>query len=293
MDKRGELKQTGTLLNSDIVVLTNISQSHMEKLGSLQNIIKAKGELLKSVKKTGTIYINGDNENTLKALKYSNTKDVRYYGKNDIKLLANNHNLLGDHNIINAVCAYKIAHDQGVDRSQLNKQLTRLKTPKGRLRLLKGVKKSVLIDDTYNSSPLSATYAIKAVADYHRKNKLKGRKIAVLGGMLELGKFENEGHRLVGNELVMNGFNEVVLVGKLAKKYDYDNQLTNSDLKTYMSKDNKTTIKLIKSNIKPEKGDILLFKASQGIRLEKTLEKILYNQKLSNKLLVRQDKRWS
>jgi len=145
------------------------------------------------------------------------------------------------------------------------------------MRLLKGINKSLIIDDTYNSSPVALSSALNSL------KKLKGRKIVVLGDMLELGTYSVEAHKKIGKEveadiLVTVGIraNKILEVAKVKKKYCFD--------------DSVTTGLEVEKLIKP--GDIILVKGSQVLRMEKVVEIIMAEKERKEELLVRQDKEW-
>ena len=292
MDRVGELTETGNFLNPHAVVITNISESHMLKLGSLEAIKKAKSELLYTLRPGGVAFINWDNENIRDVIeKNFNDLLVQKYSFSDpLPYLPTQ--LLGSHNYLNSVGAYKVGQYFGLSDDELIKGLKALTTPKGRLKIIEGINDSIIIDDTYNSSPVSAKYALDAVTNYYKSQNLTGRKIAVLGGMSELGDFEDRGHDLVGDYVVAEGFDELVLVDELGAKISNSEKLKNSNVHVLMSADVKSAGELVKTKLKPQKGDIILVKASQSKRLEITVELLMKNPSDAEKLLVRQDARW-
>lgn len=293
MDRKGELKETGEFLNPDIVVLTNISESHMEKLGSLEAIIDAKFELVKTVKAGGKVYLNWSNENVQKGAHKFGVKEAIKYGEKIDEIIIKNSKLIGIHNLVNLQCAYLIARAEKISKVKILGEVRTIKNPKGRLSLIDGVNGSYIIDDSYNASPVSAVSALQAVSDFLNQRKLKGRKIAVLGGMLELGSYEDEGHRLVGNELAKQKFDILLTVGPLSRKILVSQLIQNFNIKIYSSETLEDAFDILTNKIIPSTDDVILFKASQGIRLEKIIPSIMEDAKKSTQLLVRQDQRWS
>jgi len=293
MDKSGELIKTGKFINPDVVVLTNVSESHMQFFKSQDEIIKGKGDLLKSVKREGSIYINWDSELAQKAEKYSNTKDIYKYSQKDVSLLPKGLKMLGEHNRTALACAYMLALEKGVEKSKLTKKIMKLTPPKGRLNVLRGINGSTIIDDSYNgSAPDSVLSSFSAADDLFEENNLKGKKIAVLGAMLELGNFEDEAHKSVGDEIVKMDYDYVILSGELARKYDINKVISNTKAIVSKISDHEEAVDYIKTKIKPTSEDLLLFKGSQGTRLEKIIEPLLIDPSKSPTLLPRQDARW-
>ncbi len=297
MDFAGELTITGNFLKPHIGVITNISESHMEKLGTLENIIKAKADLVHTIRKEGKVYINWDNGNIrtitkmipgyLNVIKYG-VDEVPGYSAESINELIEERSskyrnlkfdyipfkFTGKHNILNAVGAFAIAYENGVDIDRIINKMHNIVPPKGRMNLRQTDNGYVIIDDTYNSSPVSAVKAIEETSKYHLDNNLGGRKIAVLGGMRELGSYENEGHSIVGDMIAEEKFDVLVLVGSLSKKYQLSKKLKKSNTQTLYFNDNQEASNYIADTIKPQKGDIILFKASRAFKLEEIIEKV-------------------
>lgn len=176
----------------------------------------------------------------------------------------------------------------GMNLVQISEALSEYKGPKGRLKILKGIKNSIIIDDTYNASPASTHLAIETIGD------LKGpRKIVVLGDMLELGRYTIEAHEEVGNFL-KNDFNLLITVGSRAKfiAESAANQMPAGNIHKFETSD-EAKLK-VKELIK--EGDIVLIKGSQGMRMEKIVEEIMADPAVAGgkkkELLVRQSKRW-
>lgn len=294
MDRKGELAEVGAFIKPDIVVLTNISESHMEKLGTMDDIIEAKAELVQSLSPdTGVAYLNWTNPFVrLIADKYPPHKIVQY-GEDFERELTENSNLIGDHNLMNLQCAYKIAKNFNVQSKNLVDALHSIKSPKGRLNHLDGINGSIIFDDTYNSSPVSCLASLKAIRDFSYNKNLNGRKIAVLGGMLELGSFEKEGHKAVGEAVLEYDVDILLLVGELAQKILLGIPQIPPTLKILSAPDIESAVKIINEEIQPRLGDVILVKASQGIRLEKVVAEILADKSIAKDVLVRQDEKWS
>jgi len=151
----------------------------------------------------------------------------------------------------------------------------------------------LVIDDTYNSSPFACESALKTLKEIKTKNT-SGRKIAILGDMLELGRHTLEAHQNIG-KIAKENLNEendfLMVVGPRAKG------IKEGALESGMKKENIFEFlnsveagNFIKTFI--QKGDIILVKGSQGIRMEHVVEAILLDQKNKKNLLVRQDEEW-
>jgi UDP-N-acetylmuramoyl-tripeptide--D-alanyl-D-alanine ligase len=158
-------------------------------------------------------------------------------------------------------------------------------SPPGRMTVIEGTNNSTLIDDTYNSSPIAVSAAIEVL-----RAMSATRKIAVLGDMLELGKFTESAHREAGEALV-GVADTIITVGLRARSIAIGAVEKGFKKENIYSFDNSTqTSDFLKDFIIP--GDLLLFKASQGIRLERTVASLMSHPELASKLLARQEKEW-
>jgi UDP-N-acetylmuramoyl-tripeptide--D-alanyl-D-alanine ligase len=158
--------------------------------------------------------------------------------------------------------------------------------PPGRMRLLIGINETLIIDDTYNSSPFACEFALKTLKEI----KSKGRTIAVLGDMLELGKHTNEAHKNIG-KIARENCDVLFVVGPRAQN------IKEGAIEAGMNKEKIFEFansieagEFIKTFVR--NGDIVLIKGSQGMRMERTVEAILLDKENKNKLLVRQDEEW-
>ncbi|MCK5027793.1 MAG: hypothetical protein KAS07_05230, partial [Candidatus Pacebacteria bacterium] len=154
------------------------------------------------------------------------------------------------------------------------------------LRLLEGIKGSIVIDDTYNASPVAVLAGLETV----KRLKTKGRKIAVLGDMLELGGVAIEAHKEVG-EAVGKSCNFLFAVGPRAR-YIIDGALIGgmSEKNIVEFPDAHTAGKHVERMLK--KDDIVFVKGSQGMRMEKAVEEIMAHPENKGQVLARQEKEW-
>ena len=293
MDRLGEIAETCQLIKPRIGVVTFINPTHQEKLKTLENIIKAKGELLEALPSDGVAVLNWDDENA-RSLHKKFEGPIVWYGKAEEAEIRPDFitveiPLLGEHQIYNVLAAAAVGKVCGLTNKGINNSIKKLKPLKSRLNLLNGINGSEILDDTYNSSPKSAAAALKVLKNFPAK-----RRIAVLGDMLELGDFEEEAHRLVGRMVAESGVDVLITVGKRAKLIC--NSAVHCAMRTevrYYSVDScDAVLKTLKEKIKPRKGDIILVKGSRGMRMEKIVEKLLKDPSKASKLLVCQDVRW-
>ena len=167
---------------------------------------------------------------------------------------------------------------------EITEGLSRYQGMPGRLRVLSGIKGTVIIDDTYNAAPASMELALDTL-----KECSAPRKVAILGDMLELGTYSMEAHRMIGNK-VGHLVHLLICVGEKA-------QLIADSASTNMAKDQILTFHTsdearMKVQELLREGDLVLVKGSQGIRMEKVVEEIMAEPEKKRDLLVRQSKKW-
>ncbi len=285
MDRAGELTETTKMFPPDIAVITTINHVHLEKLGSVEAIANAKAEILYGIKENGVAVLNKQNPWVRKiGQKFADEGGkVVWYPSNkylaDIKVP--NH-LLGDHNIKNALCVATVYKLLGLTNQEISDGLKNLKLPKGRLNVIQGKNGSVLIDDTYNANPESTKYALKVLNDYPGK-----RRVAILGDMLELGKYSVRDHRNIGRYIKKLKVDLLITVGNKSVDIKESSKLKNS---FWFDSSNKAPE--IKTIIAQKPGDVILIKGSQGIRMERITKELMNNPNEATSLLVRQDVRW-
>lgn len=191
---------------------------------------------------------------------------------------------LGKSQAWSAAAAAAIGSVIGMNLVQIDEALRDYHGPKGRLKILRGIKNSNIIDDTYNASPASTHLALETLRDVPAL-----RKIAVLGDMLELGEHSEKAHRDIGifaSEIV----DVLVCIGPLAKLITESASNKLPPDKIFMF-DNSNEAKLKVRELVHE-HDLILVKGSQGMRMEKIVEEIVAEPSQAKNLLVRQSKKW-
>jgi UDP-N-acetylmuramoyl-tripeptide--D-alanyl-D-alanine ligase len=318
--KPGDIKRNVIpWLKPNIVVITRFPDKpvHVEFFGSVDKIIEEKSALAYAVKKDGILILNHDDEKVYSLHQKSNCKTVSFglhdnstyhaiyptylYTTRDgikvpsgisFKLEHNGNtfpvtlpNMVGMHNVGQALSAIACACEIGCDLLESISAIGEYTNPPSRLSLLEGINNSVIIDDTYNSSPVAVISAIEVLRDIEGE-----RKIAVLGDMLELGKFTEEEHRNIGDKIV--GVADVLVVVGPRAKIIAEEALSKGfvEKNIYIFDSSKTAGSFLEGIV--EKGDIVLIKGSQGVRLERAVEAIMKHKELKKKLICRQDKEW-
>lgn len=313
-DHPGDIKKLCQLVGVKVGVVTEVSEAHTEFLGNLEDVAEEKGELIKSLPATGIAVLNYDNKFVHK-MKDISKAPVVFYGlsegadlnaKNitteikDLKVRTAFHvdnqgeeveiilnNVLGDHLIYSALAAIAVGRSFDLDILTIAKSLEDLEIPQGRMRLIAGIKNTMLIDDTYNSSPLAVKKAILELAKIQSGND----KYAVLGDMLELGPLSEQLHQEIGQLIAMQNIDYLVTVGELSR--DVIRGAVNANMskdKCFNFKDSREAGLFLQNKIVP--GDILLIKGSQSIRMERIIKELMAQPQKAKDLLVRQDKSW-
>jgi len=262
MQGLGEIDLLAKMVRPHIAVVTNIGEAHLEHLKSQRNIAKAKAEIFGCQTQKDYAVINADDEHfeSLK-LKTKSSKiltfgilekaDFRPKDLAGIKLP-----VPGEHNIYNALAAIAVAKILKVKKSSIKNGLEKFRPSTNRWDVINRPDGVKIINDTYNASPQSMTAALKVLA------WLKGRKIAVLGDMYELGGRTKAAHQRIGKLVRQLDIDHFISIGKLSKDMGA----------TYHYTTKKPAIKKLRQLIKP--GDRILIKASRGMHLEEVVEAI-------------------
>ena len=284
MNKFGEISTLTNIAKPTIGVITNIGTAHIGNLGSRENILKAKLEILEGLK--GPIIINNDNDLLNKWQKDNYDKyQIITYGidnksdyqatnityndlgssfklNNDTILL----NVLGKHFIYNTLVAYAICDIFKIEHELLKDVFNNLELEEHRMNLVKK-NNYLIIDDTYNASYDSVYYDLEILKSF------KERKIVVLGDILELGEYGPEIHQNIGKLINKANTDILITIGPLSN-YINEEAVKNDFNKdnSYHFKSNDEAIKCI-NNIK-EENDVILLKASHSMNFLEILNNI-------------------
>lgn len=285
----GEISRLTAIARPDAAVITNIGLSHIEKLGSRQNILKAKMEILEGLSNNGLVILNGD-DNLLYALKGLLKHRIVYYGMEEwADYRAHNIRNMGEnglsftllaekcefevyvpvpgiHNIYNALAAIATGIEFGLAPEKIIKGLAEYVPGEMRLSIsnISGIK---LINDAYNASPQSMEAAIDVLKDAGKGM----RKVAILGDMLEMGSWAPDAHYGVGRYAAYRGVNRLIAVGRYAQSMAgaaIDGGMDPVSVSTYDTIE--AVIEHLDSLIRP--GDAVLIKGSRGMKMEKAAD---------------------
>lgn len=192
-------------------------------------------------------------------------------------------NMIARHHLYGALAAAAVGLHFGINLITIAESIENIEPPKHRMALKRGIKNSTIVDDTYNASPLSTHAALDALTDLNRAIKIMGhpssdaistgggRRVAVLGDMRELGKYEFEAHRTIGN-LAAERCDVLVTVGAAGKIIadSAANQMRTGAIFSFSTSEEAAP----KVQEIIQEGDIVLVKGSRAMEMEKVVEEI-------------------
>ncbi len=299
MDHAGEIRVLTNIAHPTMCVISNIGSSHIKTLGSRENILKAKLEILEGTSKESPIAINNDNDLLNNWIKTNNTthdiitygidtksdvmaKDIECFEDKSIFTLEINNKVGaqvasypkveipvgGRHFVYNALSAICVGLENNIDIEKIIEGIKKVELTKRRMQIVKGKNGVTIINDTYNANYES----MKAGLEY--LHSVKGnRKIAILGDMLNLGDYETELHGKIGEEVVKSEVSVLITVGEASRNIvKRALELGTIKNKIYECKTNEEAIKFAKEELK--EGDIVLVKASNAMHFDEIVNNI-------------------
>jgi len=316
VDRPSDMKSLTQWLTPDIVVLTRLPDVpvHVEFFNAPEDVIAEKMQLVHALKEDGILIYNNDDEKIRKELEnvrqqsfgFSRYSPSHFNTCGDTVLYENGkavgvecvlehigeevifqvYGSLGMQHAYNYAAAIAVGTQFDVPLFEAAKALATHLPPPGRMRIIEGVKDTLILDDTYNSSPVASEQALQTV----RELQGVGRKIVVLGDMLELGRYSSREHERIG-ELVAESADILLTLGVRARKIAegaLENGMSEKVIFQYENIDRAghELLEMLEPN------DVVLVKASQGMRAEKLVERIMAHPEQAKELLCRQDKTW-
>lgn len=306
-DHPGDIKSLTEWLKIDIAVITKIGDVpvHVEFFPSPADVVKEKSYLIDCLKENGTLVLFADDKkvsnlaNNVKknvltfgisdmatvtasniSVMYNDYKmpegitfSINYKGNSDnIKI----HGILGKQQVYPIIAACAVGISKEIPIPKIIDAFEYQSAPRGRMNILEGINGSTIIDDTYNSSPDALREGLNTLASL----QVSGKRVAVLGDMMELGNFSAEEHRKAGVQ-ALQSCDILITVGPRSKVMNPDgmNFKTSVEAGEYL--------KSIVAN-----GDVIFIKGSQSMRMERVSKILLANPEKAGELLVRQEKEW-
>lgn len=290
MDKFGEIDYLSGIVQPDIGVITNIGDAHIEKLGSRENIFRAKCELIPHIRTGGLLILNADDA-MLAALRGRTPVDTVFCGKaegaeyrsqvtggdgvshihchlttprmdREVKIPA-----LGEHMIYPTLIAAAAGERLGLTPDEIQRGLARFVPTRMRMNLVQRGENITILDDTYNANPQSMRAAIQVLSDSH-----SAWKAAVLGDMFELGPYSPALHMEVGEYLGKQGIHCLVAVGDEAKHIAQGAEKSGVE-RVFYCRTKDEAEKILPEIVKPD--STILVKASRGMKLEDLTAKLV------------------
>jgi UDP-N-acetylmuramoyl-tripeptide--D-alanyl-D-alanine ligase len=295
----GEIDALARLVEPEVAVITAVTECHLEKLGSLDNVAHEKLSLLQHLKPGGAVIVNFDSEllrwNVERDRDYRKIKRVSFgqwpeadLRLTDVHLVGNEHeraastgfaftvndrfeyrlNVPGRHNVFNALAAIGVARWFGMDHDEIARQLATFKLPAMRLQVER-VGRMTIINDAYNCNPA----ALAAAVDTLLGTPAVGRRVLILGDMRELGTATEELHRRSAERIGRSGIDLVVAVGDYARLVAETVQAASEGrIPVHAYSSLASAKRRVLPLLKP--GDTVLVKASRAMGLEKLVETI-------------------
>jgi len=315
-DRPGDIKKLVSKYKPDISVVTAVGEIpvHIEYFSDPDAVAREKSKLVSALKSTDHAILNHDDlavynmkeKTKAKVISYGFTEgatvmlsnfDFRldseenplgvgfkiHYGANSF-VPVTLYGMLGKSQALAVGAAAAVAIIYDMNLIEISQALVDYQGPRGRLKILKGIKNSTIIDDTYNAAPASTHLALDTLKQFSKK-----RKIAVLGDMLELGEYTVRAHQAIGN--LTGGNVDILVTVGLRAKFIADaaaNQMPKENIYSFVNSD----LAKLKVQELIQEGDLVLVKGSQGIRMEKIVEEIMAEPLRKKELLVRQGRKW-
>lgn len=312
----GDISRATKLITPDIAVVTRFGEVpvHVEFFKSPNELFEEKANLVKALRPTGVLILNGDDERVLAMREKTKARSITYGLGTGMMFRATNiqtayekgvpvgttfkleydgnvfpvdmHGVLGVQPVFSGLAAIATGAYLKLNIVDIIGRLSTHTSPPGRMRIISGLKGSVIIDDTYNASPIAAEAAVSAL----KSIKTRGKRIAVLGDMLELGKFTILEHKKLGTQA--GKFVDLLIAVGPRAKYIVEGALDAdmSEKNILEFDDSHLAGKYLESII--GEGDIVLIKGSQGVRMERAVEEIMAEPEHASSLLVRQEDEW-
>ncbi len=308
-DKPGDMEYLSSFIVPDISIVTAVGDVpvHVEFYKNAEEVAKEKAKLIKKTKKEGTVVLNFDDAHVLKmkgggrsiTFGFNKKADIHiknfvsdsfkgssltiFYKNKDFSLFLSR--CIGESFAYVAGAVFATGLALGIEAEKLPKMIEKIRPAKGRLYPIKGEKDTFVLDGSYNASPSSMASALRAL-----KNVPGKRKIAVLGDMLELGKFSVQEHRKLGKEAA-KFCDYLFAVGEWAtevKKSAVHGGMKEEKTFTFLRAEDAAIA--LEKIISPK--DVVLVKGSQKTRTERVVFSIMRDPERAEELLVRQTSQW-
>ena len=289
MSEPGEMTKIARIARVDCAVMTNIGVTHIEQLGSVDNILKEKLHIQDGMAEDGSLILNGDDRLLKSVTPMGNRRKILYgmtdgcqYRGEDLHLVngypvftAVHGNervtvrlrVMGSHMVSNALAALAVAHEYGIPMEAAAAKLEEFEGFKGRQQIFTLKGGITVIDDSYNASPVSMKAGLEVLGSMEPEGK--GRKIAILADMKELGPDAPRFHREIGEYIAGHPVDQVVLFGGLAAEIGHGLGASASPVPVVSCEELEQVGQWLYENLK--QGDCVLFKGSNSMKLSQAV----------------------
>lgn len=317
-DKPGDIAYLLSIAQPKVSVLTGIGHTHLSQFGSVDAVAKEKLQLISALPDDGVAVFNGDSDliaqfittPEVRYLTYGTSSDVEvrandlsvelfdlehekatalrddHIGGLSFKIVYQNQefqaylvNQIGRGHVYAALAGLSVAIGLDLDLHKAVEGLRSYHGEPGRMHMLKGIKHTFLLDDTYNASPEATELALETLSDL----SCQGKKWAVLGDMLEMGEQAAALHQRVGKRVAELDIDYLVTKGVMAKHIAAAAQKAGVEA-VFSFADNKSAGRFIQAEMK--EGDLILIKGSRGMRMEEITKEIMAEPLRAKELLV-------
>ncbi len=302
MNRPGELLRLGAIVDPDISCITNIHGAHLEGLQSIEGVARAKEELFTVTSESGVLIVNLDDMRVRNlSAKYKNRKvtfavqggggelepdvtasNVRM-GDGGVLTFTLHHKkemveihlfIAGEHNVSNALCAAAVCLAAGAKLDHIAAGLADFRPPDKRMEMLRARSGFSILNDTYNANPASMAAGLKTLKMIAGKSS-----VCIIGDMLELGATSRQAHHEIGKLIAELAVDHVGVVGEFrgsvvqgALEYGFPEE----HIKAFEKKDDAVSwINKLVEQKKLGQDDVVLVKASRGLRFETIVSKII------------------
>lgn len=310
IDRVGEMQQLLAITTPKVSVLTSIGFSHYEFFTDIETVAREKGYILQALQKDGIAVLNGDDPRVLAQASSVSGRVITYgHGSHTVQLrekaevfgdvpattvqirsprfaVSAQLAALGAPHVSAALAAVAVAEALEIEESAIVRGLSLYRPVPGRLNVIAGLRRSWIIDDTYNASPDSMREALALLSRFPGSHK-----IAVLGDMLELGRVSDAEHMAIGTQVATVGVNHLVTVGPSGKIIAEAALAAGLPEERVISFDASIQATVTVQELMRE-GSVVLVKGSQGVRMERVTKEIMAEPMRAADLLCRQYGKW-
>mgnify|MGYP003392633758 CR=1 FL=1 len=315
-DHPGDIRYLMESFPPSISVLTAVAKVHLEQFRSIENVAREKSLIISLLPPSGKAIINADDplvaplaRKTSVAVTTFGTSEAADFSATALQVVDKEGiiglafkighggrvvplfipSVTGGHHVYAMLAAAAVADAVGMNLVDIGNALADYRTPRGRGRLIDGIGGALIVDDTYNASPISTKAALHTLASL---GQLRGGKtIAILGDMLELGDYMDQGHREVGRVVKELGIDILLTVGELASRISKsarDAGISEDSVHAFVSREQ--AIDFVRPQLTAT--DTILVKGSQGARMEKVVVALMAHPEQAGELVVRQSAKW-